>query len=87
MIRFRWAGILGAIVNLAAGVFGCVILESALQNPDPPSLLAIALIIPTIYLTFGIGGFAMVHVLWCWNGRPETRLLLRLVEELQKGDT
>jgi hypothetical protein len=87
LIRMRWVGLLAAAISLAVAVFGMVVLgHFHLDNPAAPDILAVAILIPVIYVWLGIGAFLMVHVLWCWNGRPETRLLLRLIEELQDKD-
>jgi|SRR5580692_3505119 hypothetical protein len=86
MIRWRWVGLLGIILNLAAGTYGFILLENFPRNPDPPYLLAAVIIIPIIFFTIGIGCFALVHILWNWNGKPETCLLLRLIDESQKSN-
>ena len=86
MIRMRWAGLLAGLINLVAGVYGFTVLVHFLDNPDPPAMLAIAIIMPVVCLLLGIGAFVTIRFLQYWNGKPETRLLLRLLEELQKDD-
>ena len=85
-IRWRWVSLLGASMNFAAAVYGYTILQNFLANPEPPAMLAVAILLPMIYVLFGIGAIVLVHVLRYWNGKPETILLLKLIDELNDDD-
>jgi len=82
MIRWRWVGLLAAISNLGTGIYAFVVLEHFLQQPAPPAVL-VACLLPTVYGLVGIGAGLLVYLFLCWNGRPETRLLLRLIDEFR----
>jgi hypothetical protein len=48
--------------------------------------MAVAVICPIVFL-FQVGGFGLlIYLVAFWNGKPETSLLLRLIEESQKDD-
>jgi len=86
LLRWRWVGLLGAISTLGTGIYAFLVLEHFLRQPDPPAVLAVACLVPAVYVLFGIGAGLMVYLFLCWNGKPEVSLLLRLVEESQNDD-
>jgi hypothetical protein len=83
LIRWRWIGLLAAISSLSTGIYAFVVLEHFLQQPDLPAIVAIACLFPAVYVLVGIGAGLMVYLFLCWNGRPETSLLLKLIDETQ----
>jgi len=87
IIRLRWVRLLVAIVGLAACVY-CefTLIEVVRSDPDQFSLFLVALISPFICLIFLGDTFAIVYILRYWNGKPETRLLLRVIDDFEKHD-
>jgi len=87
IIRLRWVRLFVAIGGLAACVYcGFTLVEVALPDPDPFSMFLLALISPFICLIFFGDTFFIVYILRYWNGKPETNLLLRVIDDLQKHD-
>lgn len=87
LIRWRWAGALAALGHIGIGVFSLLAALHFLREPDLTAALMLSLLVPVTFGATAMGvGFA-VYVFLRWNGRPETLLLLRLIEESEKhGD-
>jgi hypothetical protein len=84
-IRWRWVGLLGAILWIGVGIYAFLVLRDFAQEPSLPSVMAIAFLSPIVYL-LQIGGFALlIYLAAFWRGRPEVVLLLRLMDESQDG--
>jgi hypothetical protein len=85
-IRWRWVELIAAIMYLGAGIYAFGVLNHflVLQQPDISAILAVASLIPTVLVLFGIGVCLIVHLIFCWNGKPETTLLLKLIDESQE---
>ena len=82
-IRWRWVGLLGAILCIGVGIYGFLLLKDFAQEPALPSVMAIAFLSPIVYL-LQIGGFGLlIYLAAFWRGRPEVLLLLRLMDESQ----
>lgn len=82
-IRWRWAGVLGAIVCIGVGFYAFLVLKDFAQEPALPSVMAIAFLSPIVYL-LQIGGFGLlIYLATFWRGRPEVALLLRLLDDSQ----
>ncbi len=81
-LRWRWVGLLAAILCIGVGIYAYVVLDRFLQEPGIPTVMAVAVLSPLVYL-LQVGGFSLLiyHVAF-WNGKPETRLMLRIIEEL-----
>jgi hypothetical protein len=86
MIRWRWAGALGALGYLGVGVFSMIAVLHFLREPDLTAALMLSLLVPMTLGATAAGGCFAVYLLLRWNGRPETLLLLRLIEESEKHD-
>src|ERR1051325_6965679 len=41
---------------------------------------------PPIFLFMALSSFWFSYTLWNWRGEPKTELLLKVIDELQKGD-
>ena len=81
LIRWRWVGLISALLSIGTGCYCFVILERLLQKPELPAILIIANLLPLIYVLVGAGVGLVVYLVLRWNGKPETILLLRLIEE------
>jgi hypothetical protein len=84
-IRWRWGILLSAVVGLGSGIYGLWISQQLIR-PDVGSVTALALVLPSAYVMFGIGAWLMIHTFMNWNGKPEVRLLLKLIED-SRDDT
>jgi hypothetical protein len=78
--------LLAAILCIGVGIYAYVVLDHFLQEPGIPTVMAIAILSPLVYL-LQVGGFGLLiyHVAF-WNGKPETRLMLRIIQELDDDD-
>lgn len=85
-IRWRWFLLSIAFFDYV-GCIALVIFVYRLAENDSLALLALSVVLPTVYAVLAVGTVLLVQVVQSWNGRPETRLLLRLIEELQRSDT
>jgi hypothetical protein len=86
LIRWRWAGAVGALCYLVVGAISLVAALHFLHEPDLTAALALSLLVPiTLGATAAGVGFA-VYLFLRWNGRSETQLLLRLLDESEKND-
>lgn len=85
LIRWRWAMLLSSAVCLGCGAYIAVILQQ-LFKPDILAVTILAMASPLEYLMFGIGTWMTVMTILNWNGKPETALLLKLIE-VSKEDT
>jgi hypothetical protein len=81
LIRWRWVGVVAALFNIALGCYGIAITDHFLNQPEAIGAMFVAFLIPTTYLLVLGGVWMIVYLSWCWNGKPETRLLLKLIEE------
>ena len=54
-IRWRWVGLLGAILCIGVGIYAFLVLRDFAQEPALPSVMAIAFLSPVVYL-LQIGG-------------------------------
>ena len=79
--RWRLVGLLGAFGNIGVGCYGIFVLEHFLREPDLPAALAAAFLIPSVYVVVCTGVGLAVYILLHWNGKAETLLLLRLIED------
>ena len=80
-VRWRWVGLLGAILCIGIGIYAFVILEQFAQEPALPSVMAIAFLSPIVYL-LQVGGFGLlIYLVAFWRGKPEVDLLLRVIED------
>jgi hypothetical protein len=80
LIRWRWVGLVAALFEIAIGCYGIAIIDHFLHQPETIAAMAVAFLIPTVYLLVLGGVWTAVYLVLCWNGRPETRLLLKLLE-------
>jgi hypothetical protein len=92
LIRWRWVGLLAALVSIGAGFYIYEVLVRItvhfIQQPEDigDALLGIGYLFPVL-LVLHFGGFGLlIYLSTVWNGKPEVRLLLRLIEESQKDD-
>jgi hypothetical protein len=86
LIRWRWAGALGALGYIGIGAFSLAAALHFLREPDLNAALMLSLLVPmTLGATAAGVGFG-VYLFLRWNGRPETLLLLRLIEASEKND-
>ena len=81
MVRLRWWILLSGIFCLAVSGYGFSILVRALHEPDLMSVLAVAGLLPQIYICMFLGAGAIGYAWANWNGNPQDRLLLRLIDE------
>jgi lipid-A-disaccharide synthase-like uncharacterized protein len=80
-IRWRWVGLVGSILFIGVGIYAFVVLQHFAQEPALPSVMAIAFLSPVVFL-LQVGGFGLlIYLVAFWRGKPETRLLLRLLED------
>jgi len=86
---FRWIRLIVAI-GMTASVILLVatMLRGIREHPQIADslMLAFALVWPVVFVAGLIGLAAAVHTIMCWRGKPERKLLLRVVEELKKED-
>ena len=80
LIRWRWVGLLAALLNIAIGCCGIAVIDHFLHQPETIAAMVVAFLIPTVYLLVLGGVWIAVYSFLCWNGKPETRLLLKLLE-------
>jgi hypothetical protein len=80
-VRLRWWMLLGGIFCLAVSGYGSSVLMRALHEPDLMSVLAVACLLPQIYICMFLGAGAIGYAWANWNGNPQDRLLLRLIDE------
>jgi hypothetical protein len=85
MVRLRWWILLSGIFCFAVSGYGYSVLSRALHEPDLMSVLAVAALLPQIYICMFVGAGAIGYAWANWNGNPQDRLLLRLIDE--KRDT
>jgi hypothetical protein len=51
------------------------------REPDLAAVLMISCFLPPVYLFLVFGGGTIGYALANWNGNPQDRLLLRLIDE------
>ncbi len=83
LIRWRWVGLIGALVYIGAGCYGLASVIHFLHEPDITSVLIIACMLPVAYGLVALGVGLAAYLFLRWNGKPETNLLLRLIEDSQ----
>jgi len=81
IVRLRWWILLSGIFCLAVSGFGASILMRDLHEPDLMSVLAVAGLLPQVYLCSILGGGAIGYAWANWNGNPHDILLLKLIDE------
>jgi hypothetical protein len=86
LMRWWWVGFVGALVNIAVGCYGVVVITHFLHQPEPIAAMVVAFLIPSVYILVLGGIWLAVYLLLCRNGKPETRLLLKLFEDSQDDD-
>lgn len=84
---WRWIGLLAALVSIGAGFYLYQVLLRVnthfIQQPQDivEAVMGIAYLFP-IFLVLQLGGFGLlIYIITFWRGKPETRLLLRLLED------
>jgi hypothetical protein len=91
-IRWRWVGLLVALASIGAGFYIYEVLVRVtvhfIQQPGDigDALLGIGYLFPVLLVLQGGGFGLLIYLSTVWNGKPEARLLLRLIEELQSDD-
>jgi hypothetical protein len=80
-IRWRWGFVLIAVLKLGCGVYGIVIVEGIIQEPSSNPAMIIAIIMPIVFAMMIAGMLLLAYGFANWNGKPETVLLLRLIDE------
>jgi hypothetical protein len=80
LIRWRWVGLVAALFSIAVGCYGIAVIDRFLRQPETIAAMVVAFLIPTVYVLVLGGVWIVVYLLLCWNGKPETRLLLKLLE-------
>jgi hypothetical protein len=85
MLRWRWWLLLTGISCFAASGYALSLLLRLLHEPDLTSVLIIACSLPQIYLGVLFGTVVIGYTWTNWNGNPQTRLLLRLLDEKRDG--
>jgi hypothetical protein len=87
LLRWRWLGLVCIVLFWGVMGYNTALVIHLLYEPNLSSVLAIACFLPLVYLFAALGGWMTGELWMSWNGRPERRLLLRLIDELQKHDT
>ena len=85
MLRWRWLLVFVGVFCLGASGYCLSMLIRFLHEPDLASVLVIACFLPQIYLCVLFGTWVICYTCANWNGNPQDRLLLRLIDE--KCDT
>ncbi len=83
LVRWRWVGLIGALVYIAVGLYGLVLALHFLNRPETTPDLVIACMLPMAFGLFALGVLLVSYLVLRWNGHPETLLLLRLIENAQ----
>lgn len=86
LIRWRWVGVLAALGYLGIGAFSMFASLRFLREPDLNAALMLSLLVPITLGASLVGVVFGVYIFLRWNGRPETQLLLRLIEASGKND-
>jgi hypothetical protein len=81
MQRWRWGIVFVGILCLGASGYGLALLVRFNREPDLTSVLIVASFLPQIYVCMFIGTGLIFHAWTNWNGNPQERLLLRLIDE------
>jgi hypothetical protein len=86
-ICWRWVGLFAALVSIGAGFYIYEVLTRVtvhfIQQPEDiiDAVMGIAYLFP-IFLVLQLGGFGLlIYIVTFWRGKPETSLLLRLLED------
>ena len=87
LLRWRWLRLVLIVLFFGVTGYNTAWVIRLLYEPNLSSVLAIACFLPLVYLSAAFGGWLIGDLWMSWNGRPERRLLLRLIDELQKHDT
>jgi len=83
LVRWRWVGFIGALVYAIGGLCGLVLVLHFLSGEETTPVLIIACLWPVALVLFVLGVVLVAYLVRGWNGDPETRLLLRLIEDSQ----
>jgi hypothetical protein len=81
MVRLRWWMLLSGIFCFTVSGYGYSVLAGALHEPDLVSVMAVACLLPQIYICMFLGAGAIGYAWANWNGNPQDKLLLRLIDE------
>ncbi|MEI8291028.1 MAG: hypothetical protein WCH99_16305 [Verrucomicrobiota bacterium] len=79
--RARWLLLCIGVGCLGVSGYGLSILLRFLHEKDPNTALVLACFIPQIYLCALLGAWAIGYAWANWNGNPQDRLILRLLDE------
>ena len=84
---WRWVGLVAALASIGAGFYLYEVLKRVtvhfIQQPEDivDAVMGIAFLFP-IFLVLQLGGFCLlIYIVTFWRGKPETSLLLRLLED------
>ena len=81
-VRSRWGILLSSIVCLGCGIYGMWISLQCIR-PDVGAIVVLATVLTVACFMFAIGAWLMVYTFANWSGKPEVRLLLKLIEDLR----
>ena len=86
MHYLRWWLLLCSISVLGLSAYCAWLLAHNFQKrePDLVSVMMIAMYLPKIYFSMSLGGLILIYTRWNWNGSPQDKLLLRLIDESRK---
>ncbi|MBE7501235.1 MAG: hypothetical protein M5U12_30525 [Verrucomicrobia bacterium] len=85
MRRWRWWLLFVGVFCLGAVCYSFTILLRLFHEPDLTAVFVIACFLPQLYLGCLVGA-GMIGYTWArWSGNPQTRLLLRLLDEKIDG--
>ncbi len=83
LVRWRWVGLIGALVYIAVGLYGLVFVLNFVNRPETSPDLIIACMLPMAFGLLALGVLLVGYLALRWNGHHETRLLLRLIDDSQ----
>lgn len=86
LVRWRWGIAVVALGYVALGGFGLAVALRFLETEDPNAPLALSFLVPLILLVTLIGAGLAAFLSLRWKGKPETVLLLRLIEESERHE-
>jgi len=85
MVGWRWFLLISAVIYFGIGCFGLVFTFRFLSESGTPGQI-VACLQPICVGLVAVGIALAGSVFFTWNGRPETRLLLALIERLPRDD-
>lgn len=83
--RWRWPMLLTGVFGLGVSGYSSTLFLPSFQKPDLVDVLLVACFLPQVYLGWLVGLWFIRYSLTNWNGNPQTRLLLRLLDEKSEG--